>query len=77
MRLDEYMAANGLDDEAMAALVRREATPGIDEIKCDRSEISKYRRRQIRPSWPKIIRIKEVTGGQVPADSWVVLEAAE
>lgn len=71
MRLAAFMIDRGMDDEAMAALVR------TDNIACDRSEISKYRRGVIRPSWAKIARIKEVTGDLVTGDDWLSLEAAE
>lgn len=71
MHLAQYMAELKLDDDAMADRVR---TP---DVPCDRSEINKYRRRKLRPSWAKIARIKKVTGGLVGADDWLVEEAAE
>lgn len=71
MHISEFMERNDLDDEAMAAKIRTKA------VACDRTEVSKYRRRLIRPNWTKIARIREVSGGQVSADDWLQTEAAE
>lgn len=71
MHISEFMERNGLDDEAMAAKIRTET------LLCDRTEVSKYRRRLIRPGWAKIARIRETTGEQVTADDWLQTEAAE
>jgi transcriptional regulator with XRE-family HTH domain len=71
MKLARYMAREGLDDETMAARVR------TDEVKCDRTMISRYRLGRRRPDWPMINRIAVVTREAVTADDWMHLEAAE
>jgi hypothetical protein len=60
MRLSDWMAARGLDDEGMAALVQ-----------ADRSVISRIRRGLNRPSWPLAARFKAVTEGEVTADDFL------
>jgi len=67
--LADFMAARGLDDETMAKRVK---TP---KIFCDRSMVSKHRRRLSRPDWPLIARYKKVTGNQVTADSFLHLRS--
>lgn len=71
MQIAEFMQTHSLDDEAMALRVR---TP---EIHCDRTMVSRYRRRVRRPDWQMIERIREVTDGAVTADDWTNLMAAE
>lgn len=71
MKLADYMARRGLDDEAMAGRVQTK------DVKCDRTQMSRYRRGRRRPDWPVIERIARVTKGDVTADDWMTLEAAE
>lgn len=59
MHLSEYMAAQGLDDDAMAGLIGR-----------SRPTVSRIRRRKTRPDWQTIERIKEATNGAVTADDF-------
>lgn len=60
MQLSAWMAANGLDDAGMAALVQ-----------ADRSVISRIRRGVNRPSWELAARFKVATGGEVTADDFL------
>lgn len=72
MQLAEWMAERNVDDADMA---RRITDAGV---KCDRTQVNKYRRRKIRPDWPAIGAIRAVTGGLVTADDFLMLaEAAE
>lgn len=73
MKLAEFMEDRGLDDEAMAALVRADGV-----TKCDRTQMSRYRRGVRRPEWNVIARIRVVTDDAVTGADWEVLsEAAE
>jgi transcriptional regulator with XRE-family HTH domain len=66
MHLSDYMTANNLDDEAIAAKIER-----------SRVTVSRIRRRKVRPDWETIERISAVTEGQVTADDFQSLEAAQ
>lgn len=59
MKLSAWMANKGLNDDQMA-----------DKAKVDRATISRLRRGKHRPSWPLIVKIKEITGGAVIADDF-------
>jgi len=70
MQLSEFMAARGLDDEEMAALVRKSGG-----ISCDRSTISRIRRGKSRPSWDLIASLRAISKGRVSADDFLDAEA--
>lgn len=59
MHLSEYMAANNLDDDAVAG--------GIDR---SRVTVSRIRRRKVRPDWATIAKIRTFTQDQVTADDF-------
>jgi hypothetical protein len=59
MHLSDYMAANNLDDEAVAAKINR-----------SRVTVSRIRRRKVRPDWATIAEIKSFTNDQVTADDF-------
>jgi transcriptional regulator with XRE-family HTH domain len=62
IHLADYMSANNLsDDDVAAALGRTRAT------------ISRIRRRKTRPDWETINKIKQFTMGQVTADDFLTL----
>lgn len=71
MKLADYMETAQLDDEAMAERVR------TDKVRCDRTQISRYRRGERRPEWSIIERIAAVTKGAVTANDWMGMEAAQ
>lgn len=60
----EYMAQQGLDDDAVAAA-----------IGCSRPTVSRIRRRKQRPDWPTIEKLKTWSGGILTADDFQELEA--
>jgi DNA-binding XRE family transcriptional regulator len=60
MKLADWMASRGLDDEKMGELVQ-----------ADRSSISRIRRGINSPSWDLAARIKVTTGGEVTADDFL------
>lgn len=68
MTLAEYMAANGLDDEAMA-----------EKLSKSRVTVSRYRRGLEIPGSETIKQIVEATGGDVTANELlgIQVEAAE
>jgi hypothetical protein len=66
MHLSEYMTANGLDDDTVAAGIER-----------SRVTVSRIRRRKVRPDWDTITKIKEFTSGQVTADDFEQIEPAQ
>lgn len=66
MRLADWMAARGIDDEGMGSLVQ-----------ADRSVISRIRRGVNKPSWALAARFKVVTEGAVTADDFLPDEPAE
>jgi hypothetical protein len=70
MKLAEFMERQGLDDEAMAARIRTK------KIRCDRTNVLRWRTGKRRPDWPVINRIAEVTNQTVTGDDWMHLEAA-
>lgn len=66
VHLANYMAANNLDDDAVAAGIER-----------SRVTVSRIRRRKVRPDWQTIERIKEFTSGAVTADDFQHLDQPE
>lgn len=66
MKLSEWMANSGIDDDQMA-----------EKCAVDRVTISRIRRDVNRPSWPLIAKIKDITDGAVNADDFCQVEAAE
>ncbi len=64
MHLAQYMAAHGLSDEDVAALIGR-----------SRVTISRIRRGIVRPEWTTIERLKKVTKGAVTADDFLISSA--
>jgi transcriptional regulator with XRE-family HTH domain len=64
MHLSEYMTANGLSDETVAAAI------GVSRV-----TVSRIRRRKVRPDWPTIAKLKEFSGGQMSADDFERIEA--
>lgn len=66
MHLSEYMAAKGLNDDAVA-----------DKIGCTRATVSRIRRRKVRPAWDTIEAIRQFTKGASTADDYVSLESAQ
>lgn len=69
MQLSDFMSARGLDDEAMAELVRKSSGVSVD-----RSTISRIRRGKCRPSWDLIACLKSVSKGRVSADDFLETE---
>lgn len=65
MHLSDYMARHGLNDEAVAAAIKR-----------SRASVSRYRRRLVRPDWATIQAIRAYTGNRVRAEDWA-LDLAE
>lgn len=66
MHLSEYMAAHSLDDDAVAAGIKR-----------TRVTVSRIRRRKVRPDWQTIAEIKEFTNGACSADDFQELVGSE
>ena len=66
MHLSDYMAKHKLNDAAMAEKIAR-----------SRATVSRIRRRVVRPDWETIERISALTKGQVTADDFQSLEAAQ
>ena len=60
MRLAEWMSMNGLNDDQLA-----------EKVSVDRATISRIRREKHKPSWPLLVRLREVTSGAVTADDFV------
>ncbi len=72
MKLADYMKREGLDDAAIAGKV------ATDDLPCERTMISRFRRGIRRPEWRMINRIAEVTNNEVTGDDWMkLIEAAE
>lgn len=72
MQLARYMELRGLDDEAMAAIIR-----GPDSaVSCDRSTISRLRRGETWVSKKLALRFREVTDGDVTADDLLIQQQA-
>jgi hypothetical protein len=65
MQLADWMIRHDVDDNEMAARL------STRDVTCDRSTVSRYRRKLMRPGWSMIERIKEVTGNKVTADDFV------
>ena len=59
MHLADYMTANGLRDEDLAAMI------GVS-----RGTVSRIRLRKIRPRWQTIEKIRAATAGAVTADDF-------
>lgn len=66
MQLEEFMSSEGLDDESMAALVRKAGAP------CDRSTISRLRRGKVWLSRQMAIALRKATGDRVTANDFAV-----
>lgn len=66
MHLSEYMTANNLDDDAVAAGIKR-----------SRVTVSRIRRRKVRPDWDTIAELRTFTGDQVTADDFQNLDISE
>lgn len=66
MHLSEYMTLHNLDDDAIASGINR-----------SRVTVSRIRRRKVRPDWETIERLNTFTAGQVTADDFRSLEAAQ
>lgn len=71
MRISAWMENEGVDDAELAA---RLSAAGVT---CDRSQVSRYRRGVIRPSWRMIRVIRDLSGGAVSANDFLDLETAE
>lgn len=66
IHLSDYMANHKLTDADVA-----------EALGLTRSSVSRLRRRKMRPDWETIQKIQEFTGGQVTANDFVSLEAAQ
>jgi hypothetical protein len=66
MHLSAYMTLKKLDDDTVAAGISR-----------SRVTVSRIRRRKVRPDWETIKEIETFTGGEVTANDFAQLEAAE
>jgi hypothetical protein len=66
MHISDYMTLHGLDDDAVAAGIKR-----------TRVTVSRIRRRKVRPDWETIEKIKEFTKGESTADDYQSLEPAQ
>lgn len=66
MHLSEYMAQQNLSDAEVATAIER-----------SRPTVSRLRRGKMRPDWDTIERLRRFTDGQVTADDFVRIEAAE
>jgi transcriptional regulator with XRE-family HTH domain len=60
MKLSDYMSLRGLTDEALAKSV------GVD-----RSAVTKWRRETMRPDWPSLAKLAEVTKGAVTPNDFL------
>jgi len=70
MRITEWMEVEGLDDGDLAG---RLASAGVA---CDRSQVSRYRRGVIRPSWRVIKALSDLSSGAVSANDFMDVETA-
>lgn len=66
MHLSEYMLKQNLSDEKVAAAIEK-----------TRATVSRIRRRKVRPDWDTLEKLKTFSGGEITADDFVSLEAAE
>ena len=66
MHLSDYMTLNNLDDDAVAAGIKR-----------SRVTVSRIRRRKLRPNWDTIEKIRMFTKGASTADDYQSLELAQ
>jgi len=66
MHLSDYMTLNNLDDDAVAAGIKR-----------SRVTVSRIRRRKLRPNWETIEKIRVFTKGASTADDYQSLELAQ
>ena len=63
VHLSDYMKAKCLSDDDVAKGIGR-----------SRPTVSRIRRREVRPNWETIEKIREFTKGRSTADDYVVLE---
>jgi hypothetical protein len=66
MHLSDYMTLHKLDDDAVAAGIKR-----------SRVTVSRIRRRKVRPDWATIEEIRSFTKGESTADDYQTLESAQ
>jgi hypothetical protein len=66
MHLSDYMTLKNLDDDTVAAAIKR-----------SRVTVSRIRRRKVRPDWETIAELETFSKGQVTANDFAQLEAAE
>lgn len=66
MHLSDYMAQRKLRDVEVA-----------DAIETTRATVSRIRRRKVRPGWEMIEKLRGFSGGEITADDFISLEAAE
>ena len=66
MHLSEYMTLHELDDDAVAAGIKR-----------PRVTVSRIRRHKVRPDWATIAQIKKFTKGASTANDYQNLEPAQ
>ena len=55
---------NGVNDDQMA-----------EKVAVDRATISRIRRGKHKPSWPLLLRLREVTAGAVSAEDFLIEQA--
>lgn len=63
--LADWMRRNGVRDNEIAQVVGR-----------DRSIVSRIRRGELVPTLSVAVAIERLTGGEVPANSWIKSDAA-
>lgn len=71
MQLDTWMTREGMSDAKLANALNRRG------VACDRTSVSRWRRRIRRPEWPAIEALKVLSHGAVTADSFTELERAQ
>lgn len=59
MHLSDYMAVHNLDDDQVAAAIKR-----------SRATVSRIRRRKVRPDWETIEELRQFSGGLITADDF-------
>lgn len=60
MRLSDWMSMNGVNDDQLA-----------EKVGVDRATISRIRRGKHKPSWPLLLKLREITAGAVSAEDFV------
>ena len=65
MELSKFMTSKGLDDEAIASLIR------ANGVSCNRSTVSRLRRGKVWLSKDLALAIKSATDGLVTADDFL------